>query len=211
MRKFIFVLLIFSLLLCKKRGDNEEEKTYEVITFLYDTMVQPIEPMFPPPPPDSLNHEFSSKDSVRIISMIEKIKIERENKKYIIAIHPQLNLVSERYENKNEGECFGYSKMLNKLKSFKSTKKIEINRIRTKRNDSIIYFKKDLVIKGHKDYETFDVLVSFSRIAFNENFTKAILRVSVSTSKLAGSSILYFLEKTNGSWKIKCEEEISIA
>ncbi|GFD75289.1 hypothetical protein KUL113_47090 [Tenacibaculum sp. KUL113] len=56
-----------------------------------------------------------------------------------------------------------------------------------------------------------DLLLSFSRIAFNDSFDKAIVTVGMSKGSLGGVSILVYLEKENYHWRIKCKKVLSIS
>ena len=210
MNNIIKILLLFVILLsCNIDNRKEEDNRYKIISMLFDKLAQPIDLVFPPPPPDSLNYVFKSKDSIRIDSIIKRVKSERENKKFIVAVHPLFN--SYVNGSRKGKDCFGFDETINKLMTVKDSLSVDINKIITKRKDSIIYFKEELILKGKKDYETFDVLISFSHIIFNKTYTKAIITGSVSTSRLAGTTILYFLEKIDNKWTIKCQETLSIS
>jgi len=211
MNNIIKILLLFVILLsCNIDNREEESNRYEVISILFDKLTQPIDLVFPPPPPpDSLNYVFKLKDSIRIDSIIKKVKAERENKKFIVAVHPLFN--SYVNGSRKGKDCFGFDETINKLMTIKDSLNVDINKIITKRKDSIIYFKEELILKGRKDYETFDILISFSHVSFNEDYTKAVMVGSVSTSRLAGTTILYFLEKIDNKWIIKCQETLSIS
>ncbi len=108
-------------------------------------------------------------------------------------------------------DCSEYHDVMDKLVEIKDSLKIDIDKIITKKNDSIIYFKKELLSKDTKEYIKFDFFISFSRIAFNKDFTKSIVKVSTNRSKLAGFSAIYFLEKKDSIWKVKCIKELSIS
>jgi len=203
--KFLLFLTLFS---CNFENREDVNNRYEIISLLYEKLAQPIDIMFPPPPPDSLNYIFSSKDSTRIDSIIKGIKEKRKKKKFIVAIYPYLNYYKDSKYNDYMIDCFESN--IIKIEK-KDSIKIDINKITKKRNDSVIYFKEELILKGRKDYETFDVLISFSQIEFNKTYTKAMIIGTVSTSRLAGITILYFLEKVNNKWIIKCQETLSIS
>ena len=100
----------------------------------------------------------------------------------------------------------------NNLEKIKDIKNIDISKISTKNNNSLLYFNEDLLIKDSKDFHEFDILISFSNIALNENLNKAIIICSVNMSKLSGVSTMFFLEKTkSGNWIIRFDKELSIS
>ncbi|MET2986452.1 hypothetical protein [Aureibaculum conchae] len=205
---FLVLLLTFS---CNSENGNKGKNNYQVISLIYNKLAKPIEPVFPLPPPDSLNYVFTSKDSARIDSLINQIKKETAKRRFIVAIdslnkpYPNVSL------NNIDKNCSDYIDILSKLQQQKDTLKFDISKIENTRNDSIIYFNKELLTKGNRDFFKFDILLSFSRIAFNKDYTKAVLQVSESRSKLAGNSSLYFLEKISGKWQVKCTKELSIS
>ncbi|MGY0427253.1 MAG: hypothetical protein ACWIPI_10580 [Polaribacter sp.] len=99
-----------------------------------------------------------------------------------------------------------------KFKSIKDAKNIDISKIYTNRNDSIFYFDNKILTKDSREFYKFDVLMNYSRVIFNKNYNKAIIVASASISKLAGSTVLFFLIKTkNGRWIIKYDKSLSIS
>jgi len=209
MRKFLLLFII--LFSCNIDNEKEEKNKYQILSLLYDRLAQPTDPVFPPPPPDSLNYVFTSKDSARINSTIEKFIKERDGRRQIVAIYPQLNPYIGGSRKERGKDCSEYDEAINKLISLKDSLKIDIDKIITRRNDSIIYFKKELLDEYSRDFYKFDALISFSRVAFNEDFMKAVVVGSISHSKLAGVSVLYFLEKINDTWEVRCTKELSIS
>jgi hypothetical protein len=212
MKKLFFLLIVLALVSCKNNIKKQEnENTYQVISILYNKLAKPIELFFPPPPPDKSDHVFTSKDSVRIDSLHKEIENERAKRKFIVAVYPLLNPYRKGHHKYFMQDCSEFNNVMDKLLEIKDSLKIDIDKIIKKRNDSIIYFKEGLIIKGRRDYETFDILISFSRIAFNKDYTKAVVVGSLNHSTIAGASILYFLEKNDDKWEIKCEKGLSIS
>ena len=56
-----------------------------------------------------------------------------------------------------------------------------------------------------------NLLLNFSRIAFNKEFNKAIIIIGESIGHLNNVTTLLYLEKENYVWKIKCEKGLSIS
>ena len=178
-----------------------------------------VPPPLPPPPP-SLERAYSQeqKDSIdlsylrlreRLISESFKKRFYKKEKR-IVAISKNLGQLNSNYTL--DDTFSNYSDLFMKLKSIKEPKDIDISNIYTNRYDSIIYFSKKLLTKGSREFYDFDFLVSFSRVIFNKKYNRAIVKGSVSTSKLSGASVLYFLKKTaNGRWIIEYEKGLSIS
>lgn len=73
----------------------------------------------------------------------------------------------------------------------------------------LLFYADTLKLKAKESYkrkeyrEEFDILFQLSRIAFNANYTKAAVIVSISWNELAGNSIICILSKNNsGNWYI---------
>lgn len=211
MKRLIFLFFILVLHACDKSIEQEKKNTNQILSLLYGQLAEPMEPVFPPPPPDSLDYVFTSKDSIRIDSLITQIKKERAERRFIVAIDSLNKPYPNVSQNNIDKKCEGFLEILSKLQQQEDTLKIDISKIENTRNDSIVYFKEELLTEDSRDFFKFDMLLSFSRIAFNEDYTKAVLKVSESRSKLAGSSSIYFLEKINGKWQIKCTKELMIS
>ncbi|RPD91182.1 hypothetical protein EGM88_15090, partial [Aureibaculum marinum] len=157
LKNSIFILLIIVLVSsCSKDNSKiEENNNYKIISLIYDDLAKPIEPVFPPPPPDSLNYAFTSKDSTRIDSLINKINDERSKRRFIVAIDSLLKPYSNVSLNNIDKNCSDYTNILSKLQQQKDTLKLDISSIENSRNDSTIYFKKELLTEDSKDFFEF--------------------------------------------------------
>lgn len=204
---FLVIILLFS---CEKVENQKENNTYQVVSLLYQQFAKPIELVFPPPPPDSLNYVFSSKDSVRIDSIHKNIEKVRGNTKFVVAIYPYffsynpLNI--EPIDN-----CSNFNTILKNLIETKDSLKIDIHKILAKNNDSIIFYSKELSKDRRKDFYNFDMQISFSNLSFNSDYTKSVVVGTFRHSRLSGESVLFFLEKIGNKWMIKCQETLSIS
>jgi hypothetical protein len=206
-------ILLFGILLLFVNCEKEEKYTYDIISLFYNdlTFVSDV-PMFPPPLKYSdegkLRTKITKKDSLRIIKFFK----ERVKKKQIIAVIPtmetsvprKINLKPECLEEYG-GLLEGFFKMEN------IQNKIEISKIKNNRKDSIMYFKNEYLSMRSKEFDQFDILLSFSQIKFNNKLDKAIIIASRSTSKLSGFNSIYFLERKNGVWAIKCIKGLTIS
>ncbi len=217
-KTYIIILVFLTLLSCKKNNDKIKNN-YHIISLIYTNMLNQIDVLPPlPPPPPLIEGEYSQKqrDSIDLSYLRLREKLTSENlkkgllkkEKKIIAISKEFMQIGDTNLKLNDDD----SNLLTKLESVKKIKEIDISKIKTNRKDSIFYFNKNLLTKDSKEFNTFDFLVSFSQVIFNENYERAIVVGAVSNSKLSGASIIYFLKKTeNGCWIIEYEKGLSMS
>ena len=217
-KTYIIILVFLTLLSCKKNNDKIKNN-YHIISLIYTNMLNQIDVLPPlPPPPPLIEGEYSQKqrDSIDLSYLRLREKLTSENlkkgllkkEKKIIAISKEFMQIGDTNLKLNDD----YSNLLTKLESVKKIKQIDISKIKTNRKDSIFYFNKNLLTKDSKEFNTFDFLVSFSQVIFNENYERAIVVGALSNSKLSGASIIYFLKKTeNGCWIIEYEKGLSMS
>ncbi|MDE0536960.1 hypothetical protein [Tenacibaculum sp. L6] len=195
-----------------KTRNYEEENTYQIITFLTenakDFLVMPPVLSIPPlPNAKSYNvRTMTCQDSVRGYEYHYK----QLTKKKTIAIIDSLFSLKKTHSFRGECDMVDH-KLLKKFNSLKTRKKIDISKITVYDKDTLIQYKKEFRKLSSKGFDKMDLLLSFSRIAFNDNFDKAIVFVGMSKGSLDGVSILVYLEKENYHWKIKCEKVLSIS
>lgn len=213
----LFLLIFFS---CKKK-ENEIKNTYQIISLIYTDILNSLDTPVPlPGPPPKLEGNFSQNylDSIdlaylkltkKLISKSVKKGFKNIRKK--IAICPKLNNLNNLNFQFNEKHQ-KFKILFDNYKSTKEIENIDISKIYTNRNDSIIYYRDSLLNKESREFYKFDALISFSRIIFNKNYNNAIIICSLSLSKLASASSIYFLEKTkNDRWIIKYVKELTIS
>lgn len=191
---YLLILLIFAS--CGE-GSNQETlgNTNEILNTLYDTLAHPTTQKLPPLP-----EGYTVEDSLQITMAFTKFREEQSRKIKKIVIPPYLssgkNLEVDDSKIDNE-----FKNLVIKLRSLES-KPLDLSSIKSKGRDSIIEFNENLLDPQVSDYLKFDLLISFSRIAFNESVNKAVVIGTRSTSGLAGHSALYFFEREKGKWRI---------
>lgn len=203
----VVFLILFS---CKSDVRIQEtEDLYQVISLLYDKSIKDVDVPFPPPPPGEYKG-LTEQDSIRIDSVIKKVKEERANKRFIVAINPYLFSIKKEYKIDN---CAEYNYFLKEkmITTNKDSIKLDISRINNQRNDSIIYFSNDLLENNSRDFYKFDITLGFSNVIFNAKKTKALIISGIGYSRLSGFSTLHFLEKRKNKWEIVCEKGLTIS
>ena len=200
--KYLLISIIVLFVSCKEMVNNKHDR-YEIINLVSNKAVTSFNKReeFIPKPPDKY-----VKDTV-----LKQIKnpFYSTRKNITIAIYPFFTKVN----SKTLIHCLKYKDLYNKLVEVKnSNKKLDLDKIKLD-SVKIIPFTEKMLIKGRKDFVLlgFDILFQFSDIVFNKDSTKAVVIFSHNTSTLSGQSNLYFLEKTNNRWEIKCIEGLSIS
>lgn len=205
-------LLLFSSFYKMKTRNYEEENTYQIISFLTDDaksflVIPPV--LSIPPLPNAKNYDvraMTCRDSVKAY----KYHYKQLTKKRTIAITDSLLDIKENYSFR--GKCDSVdNQLLKKFNNLRASKKLDISRVTVYDKDTLIQYKKEFRKLRSKGFDKMDLLLSFSRIAFNDNFDKAIVFVGTSKGSLDGISILVYLEKENYHWKIKCEKTLSVS
>ncbi|AOW20535.1 hypothetical protein [Urechidicola croceus] len=204
--KSICVLLTISLFFsCNKKENIEEKYTYEIISLLYNQLTSPIDySKSMPPTPNGM--AMKKEDSIHLLNYSKELIA----KKQIIAIIPELEIPRNR-KRKAHHDCSEYESLLNEYYIIDQKDSLKISKIHNIRKDSIIHFNESMIDKNRKDFENFDILLSFSQIEFNKEYDKAIIATSMSTSRLAGGGSLVFLERKNGLWTVKCTKNLWIS
>lgn len=208
----IIFLLTFSSCKKKKTRNYEEENIYQIITFLTDDakdflVMPPV--LSIPPLPNAKNYNtrvMTCQDSVRGYEYHYK----QLTKKKTIAITDSLFSLKETHSFRGECDMVDH-KLLKKFNSLKTSKKIDISKVAVYDKDTLIQYKEEFRKLPWKGFDKMDLLLRFSRIAFNDNFDKAIVFVDMSIGHLNGVSILVYLEKENYHWEIKCEKTLFIS
>lgn len=221
----LFISSAFLIAISCSKSENEEFKnTYLIISKLTKKLSVPLK-LPPPVHPDTFSIEEVSKeyeirgnwktkkDSVEYFKSFEKELTKRneelENKRQIIAFYPYLHPIDvpTSLSNCNDKD---YKELYRVATKNTDSTKLDINKIVINRNDSLVYLTE---LYGHnsRDHFKLQIVLSFSTVTFNEDFTKAVIMASVSHAKLNGIAVLYFLEKKNNKWTIVCEEGLSIS
>ncbi|MCM4157892.1 hypothetical protein DHD80_17965 [Gramella sp. AN32] len=155
--------------------------------------------LYPPPFPG-----ITQKDSIKARNTFLKIK---NPKNYVLAIDPILRPLKIKYSTKFQE----HSQILKDLESFENTQKINFNALELSKTYNIIEYPVDYENLTYSFGEDFSLLLSFSRVAFDKNLSKAALLVSGIVEKNSGETILMLFEKRDGKWKIIFSQSLGIS
>lgn len=178
--KLIFILtILFCIFSCEKKLNNQKEEG-EVYSILIDKMAIAF-PIPPPPPKDGSTPKKLNVDSiskVRVKLVVDTVMFETKRSIEI----------PKKYQD--------FEKLNKKLSGLKK-KDVSKKYIESKKGHYLTFGNSiyDLKIK-------YSQIVGISRIAFNEDYTKAALYAYHSTGKLSGHTDFYLLEKREGKWTI---------
>ncbi|KAF9660043.1 hypothetical protein ABHQ57_06240 [Tenacibaculum sp. ZH5_bin.1] len=195
-----------------KTRNYEEENTYQIITFLTedakDFLVMPPV-LYIPPLPNAKDYNvrtMTCQDSVRGYEYHYK----QLTKKKTIAIIDSLFSLKKTHSFRDECDLVD-NQLLKEFNNLRVSKKLDISKVTVYDKDTLIQYKEEFRKLPWKGFDKMDLLLSFSRIAFNDSFDKAIVTVGMSKGSLDGVSILVYLEKENYHWRIKCKKVLSIS
>ena len=218
MKNTIYLIIIASFI--SSCGCNEDltNNTYQIISLLYEEVIEDtkISPVFPPPLPSiyKKNKSQAFLDSINLSRVKYWDKLVLQKKKGVK--NRKIIAINEHFKNskisKHQNEFKDYLGSFKEDNLDKTAIRIDLSRIQTHRTDSIYYFNKNLLTPGVSEFRKFNILLSFSKIVFNVTNNKAVVVCSTNTTKLSGSSIMFFLKKTdNGRWVIVKDKLLSIS
>lgn len=182
-------LLHFNLLYSQKRNSLTENDN-QLFSQIIDLIGHPL-----PPPPTSKNYDtIPSKELIDSLAMVElKIGVYPTVKTFTNNSKKRQICLNCLNKHLQEKESKTYHLDLEKLYSEKGHK---ISLIDTTINSREQFFNHDILVRLYKPY-------------FNEDFSKALVKLSVSRGTLSGFLTLVCLEKNNENWKVVNSKEIS--
>ncbi|TXD49998.1 hypothetical protein [Polaribacter sp. IC073] len=223
MRKILIIISVFIFYNCSEKRENKVENTYKIIHLLYnDITTDHIKTLSFPPPQPPLNNDANWDSIYETLELNRKIKKDtvkklksfiQENGKLIVALNPTLfvSFLEDFKKEYIEEYLEDYEVVFDSLKKIKNTLEINVSEIPNNKYSYILPYQKYYSRMPRKGYDKYDMILNFSRIAFNENNTKAIIIMGVGFGKLNGFSAMYFLENRKGKWFIKHEKGLTIS
>ncbi len=184
----LVIILLLSCITSWSQTDAYEEHKNEVISFMIDKMAYPLPP--PPPPGDTLQ-----RIPQRVIDSMNKIKVD-------IGLYPVMRDLKEVHKSVPEE----YTSLVKPKEGLEIT---SLKGLQSKKGHYLQIADTNR-LKMQIDHLDFLWLFNFSKIYFNEDYTKAIFEMSMSTSGLAGFLSVYCLEKENRVWHITFEKGLLI-
>ena len=213
--KKLLILCIFLIVIVEtiSAQNNDKKDTYLILSLITNHLTKIKEAVpYPPKPINPItgkasNGSLTHQDSITM----ERSHLRALNKQYIIAIDKVLRPVLIKRKPILPEKCKEFTAIYKSFLVGEKETTINLENIELYRKDSLVYFKKEFKNNNRKEFLFIDSRIVFSNIEFDKTFSKAIVQVSYNTSKLAGISIIYFLEKVDKKWQITCEEGLSIS
>lgn len=223
MRFIKYFITLFLFISCNSEEIKIEKNKYQILNLIYSDFSKHqmeffVFPAKTRPLPNGVDyrkllnnkkymdslHKIVYSNKINKKDSLIRIKKHIENKKnqHIFAI----NLKMERYHNikdeKLKENIIGFDKLYKNFIVSKKKDFLNIHKILPQNNDSLIAFNNELLKnKVGVEFGKFDVLVSFSDILFNKDYSKAIIIGTRSFSGTDSHSLIYFLKKQKGKWK----------
>jgi hypothetical protein len=207
MRKVLTASSLFLFFIsCEQKKSNELKNTYEILSLLTNKYLNTIvlKPSFPPPVDSNNNYSFLTRDSLNTYKRFYQETIREKT----VGINP--NLMGVKRVFGIDDKCFENKALINSFMELNEVQKINLNRIIVYQNETILGLK-EISDNHFNDLTTTDIIIQFSRIAFNNELDKAIIIVNGTYDKLDSVTVLYYLEKKKERWHIKCERGLSIS
>ena len=158
-----------------------------VYSFLIDELAYALPP--PPPPEEGDTISVMNQD---LWDSIKRIKVK-------VAIVPELSIINSSPLSNTPSE---YRLIFNDAHNVK--KSFDVNALTSSIGHEIVLADTSK-IRESIEFQDFDLLFEFSNIFYNEDQTKALLEVAVSSSRLSGTSAIYGLVKKGNEWEIDYE------
>jgi hypothetical protein len=189
MRTVLLIILSTSVLLsCTSIEEKQEKDTYQILSLLVDEFGTPIRP-----PSDGKNSHFTKE---RIDSIM--------NQKQTIGVYQVLKHREEKVDISISTEDVSYLELLKLFNSYTEDINLDITKIKSNKDYNIIFL--DSLLSKQEQYNTYDKQLFFSRVAFDNDFKKALTTISIKHS----GYFLCLLEKEKEKWRIRNSKMIYI-
>lgn len=219
MKKLIIILPLLFFLNCKKTQKEGKEAKYEVVQTLYNYITKyhthilafPVSPPDPKIESDSLQKILErDREIIKDTTKIVNSYLEKEGRSVVCIdkkLSPSIGL------SKRKIPCItkNFDSLYNDFIKIKGTQTLDLTKVKDNKYSVIIPYHDYYPKMSNKGFDKCDMVLTFSRIVFNKEENKAIVIMATNFGRLNGFSALYFLEKEQGKWKIKCREGLSIS
>ena|SRR5690606_4744107 len=190
----ILFLFYFS---CSDKNRIENIESFNIMSVLIDNLAKPI---IPPPEPNLSDIEFKNKSDSLYKTVTDN---EFHEKEFVIYIDTIKKIRSIDLNNSK------YSNLIQKLVKLEQFENIDPAKIKTIKNIKVHQYK--VSSPNNIDWNETDMVISFSKVAFNSNYTEASIVVGVTRGRLNGYSFLAILKKSENGWGIISKITLSIS
>lgn len=210
-----FFLMIFS---CQSKTDEEsnlqtetkespslENHEIELISQIVEELVHPEPPIPLPPIPDST--ETQKEHDERYEKREKQLQQRYDTTLFTFYLDDTLMVLDRYKEARTYGDTayFGLAKLL--MSDTLSPRKIDLDKIETNQYNLVESYSEDWSKWGYE----FIGIAKFSRISFNEDYTRAFFFFEFKCGVLCGGGHSILAEKKNGKWEIVRNEMIWVS
>lgn len=220
--KFLSILLIGTLLGCNHGQMEAEELNVLNQTFL-DLVGKEYYYTPLPVPPFPLSEESTHEDSLRYINAISEFQNTSDNRKpdtlgLKILLSDTLHTyeIDQGMERVLNTKSFKYNfpvdtswiKLIRRLDKIEGSRKFDLAEITNVGRYSIV--SKEDFFESDDEMRRVGV-ITFSRVAFSENFKRGVFYFSFVCGGLCGSGNMVFVERKADSWVIVAKQEMWVS
>jgi|GEM_PF-4618173 len=206
MVRVISKALLFILFLASCKGNNpkrevkenilEDKYSYEIYSKLVKTYKYLDYVHLIPPPPQEYTIDFTEED---FLKQRDSLIALHKDSLLKIAVYPILFKIEDNEKTNLKDTVF--MKLYKRLKKIREAP-IDISKIGYDKNKIRLSLLDTL--RNDKNWEnrfkTNDIILSFSRVVFTDDFTRALLVSGVTTSKVDAFSSVIQLRRERGTW-----------
>ncbi|GAA3570353.1 hypothetical protein [Snuella lapsa] len=191
-----------------------ENEALNVIAVVYKRIPKMLMPP-PPPPPDS---EVKEENNINY-AQLKPLKFTYAIYDHFVYFNfDYINGISNRFHPTKSKELFeekaldsSYMKLVKGLSKYKAGQKIDKAKLIKSADEDLIFWNKQTISRQEKSDTDISGIISFSKVSFNDNLTRAAIVVGDYFGKISGSVNLYILEKTNNKWEVKFSKTLEIS
>lgn len=168
-----------------------------------------------PPSSEHVGEEANDIDYSKLKPLIFKYAI---NQSFVDYDFDYVNGISNRFQVYKSKELFeekildvSYMQLVARLSKFKKIEKINTTKFVMLIDEDLVFWEKQTITKDERSENDLSGIVSFSKVSFNADFTKAAVVVGDYFERIGNGIVLYILEKINNKWVIKYTQTLMMS
>lgn len=205
MRLIIITLLSILVISCSSEQATKNEEL-NVVAVIYKRLPK----ILPAPPPPPTNSETKEENNIDYSKLKPHIFTYAINDHFVYYDFDYINEVSNIFETAKSKKLFEekildstYMKLVASLSELKKTEKIDKTKLVKLLNNNLIFWNKQTITTQEKKKNNISGIISFSRVSFNNDFTRAAVVVGDYFERVGSGVSLYILEKKENKWLVK--------
>ncbi|WP_163517214.1 hypothetical protein [Gelidibacter japonicus] len=204
--RLIIMILLYVLALSCTSNQSQENQELAVIAAVYKMVPKEL----PPPPPPPPNSEVKEENNINYSKLKPLAFNYAINENFVYYDFDYINGISNRFIPYKSNELFqekildsSYMKLVERLSELKEIEKIDKAQLDKIVHNDIVFWDKQTITIEEKKENNLSGIISFSKVAFNDEFTRAVVVVGNYFEHIGGGVGLYILEKIDNNWVIK--------